>query len=81
MYIKTYKPLDEDCHQVEEYVMNTSTGEMKFTGRRYRKITNIIPTNVDAYNAFMLENRIKGRVMIFSPADSKSCPYELILRE
>jgi hypothetical protein len=79
MKIKIYKPLDEECHQMEEYQVDTNTGERKFTGKRFRKVGNYIPIGTDEFNAFVQEMRAKGQVILYSPADLKPYPYELIL--
>lgn len=81
MKITVYTPLDEECHQMEEYIIDSQTGERKFTGKRYRKVGNYIPRDTDAFNAFVQELRANGRVILYSPKDLKPYPYELILGE
>lgn len=79
MKIKSYKPLDEECHQMEEYIYDTTTGEKKFTGNRYRKVANYIPANPDDYKAFVQDLKAKGRVVLYNPKDFTPYPYELVM--
>jgi hypothetical protein len=78
MKITVYKPLDEECHQMEEFVVDTQTGENKFTGRRFRKAGDFTPTSPDTYRTFMIEVRSTGRFVIYSPKDQKPYAYELM---
>lgn len=79
MRMKSYKPLDEECYQMEEYEYNTSTGEKTFTGKRYRKVGNQIPREDDAYRAFVQDLKTNGRVILYNPKDLVPCAYELVM--
>ncbi len=79
MKIKSYKPLDEDCYQMEEYIFDTTTGKKEFTGKRYRKVGNYIPQGSDDYKAFVQELIAKGRVVLYNPKNFTPYAYELIM--
>lgn len=81
MKVKSYKPLDEECYQMEEYEYDTSTGEKKFTGKRYRRVGNYIPKGGDAYKAFVQELKANGRVILYNPKDFTPYAYELVIGE
>jgi hypothetical protein len=80
MITKTYKPLDSDSYQFEEYLTDTQTGKSTFTGKRFRRVESKISADSDEYRALVLALKASGRehIMLYSPVDFCPYMYELI---
>ena len=78
MRFTKYKPLDEDCYEMEEYTVDTGTGKSEYTGRKYRKVGDYVPNDSNGLQVFAMQMKANKWIILHDPKTLKPYPYELL---